>query len=238
MKTLLDAQWAALERVMAIAEFALDGQLMRANDNYLALFGYRAEQVTGQHHAFFCRADDAAPAAHERFWRPLCAGEAYSGQVERLREGGRSCWLQTTYMPIMDDAGQVRQIMQIAIDITTRLLHEQEQQQHLRQLSLVADASDSAVMISDAGPYIVYVNAGFCRMFGWTAEEVQGRRPIGLLAPDKDAAYAQQYRDTLAQVMDDGVDVLAWRTAVSTRGLELNRALPFSLDPADRDTGD
>ena len=47
-----------------------------------------------------------------------------------------------------------------------------------------------------------------------------------------------QYRDTLAQVMDDGVDVLAWRTAVSTRGLELNQALPFSLDPADRDTGD
>lgn len=198
MKTLLDAQWAALERVMAIAEFALDGQLMRANDNYLALFGYRAEQVTGQHHAFFCRADDAAPAAHERFWRPLCAGEAYSGQVERLREGGRSCWLQTTYMPIMDDAGQVRQIMQIAIDITTRLLHEQEQQQHLRRLSLVADASDSAVMISDANPYIVYVNAGFCRMFGWTPDEVLGRRPVSLLAPEKDAAYAQQYRDTLA----------------------------------------
>lgn len=183
---------------MAIAEFALDGQLMRANDNYLALFGYRAEQVEGQHHVFFCRGDCAEPAAHERFWLPLCAGEAYSGQVERLRQDGGSCWLQSTYIPIMDETGQVRQILQTAIDITPRRLHEQEQQEHLRRLSLVADASDSAVVISDAGPYIVYVNAGFCRMFGWTPEEVQGRRPIGLLAPEKDAAYAQQYRDTLA----------------------------------------
>lgn len=198
MKTLLDAQWAALERVMAIAEFALDGQLMRANANYLALFGYCAEQVAGQHHSFFCRADCTEPAAHERFWQPLRAGQAYSGQVERLCQDGRSCWLQTTYMPVMDEAGQVRQILQIAIDITERLLHEQKQQQHLKQLSMVADASDSAVVISDSGPYIIYVNAGFCRMLGWTAEEVMGRRPIALLAPEKGVEYAQQYRDTLA----------------------------------------
>lgn len=80
--------------------------------------------------------------AHERFWQPLSAGAAYSGQVERLRQGGHSCWLQTTYMPVMDEAGRVRQIMQVAIDITERMQHEQEQQRHLRQLSLVADASD------------------------------------------------------------------------------------------------
>lgn len=198
MKTLLDAQWAALERFMAIAEFALDGQLVRANDNYLALFGYRSEQVEGRHHSFFCRADCAEPEAHARFWQPLCVGNAYSGQIERLRQDGRSCWLQTTYMPVRDEAGQVRQILQVAIDITERLVHEQEQQQHLRRLSMVADASDSAVVISDADPYIVYVNAGFCRMFGWTAEEVIGRRPIALLSRDKDAEYARQYRDALA----------------------------------------
>lgn len=183
---------------MAIAEFAPDGRLVRANENYLALFGYSTEQVAGQHHSFFCSADSAEPVAHERFWQPLSAGAAYSGQVERLRQGGHSCWLQTTYMPVMDEAGRVRQIMQVAIDITERMQHEQEQQRHLRQLSLVADASDSAVVISDANPYIVYVNAGFCRMFGWTAQEVLGQELIALLAPDKDAEYVQRYRTTLA----------------------------------------
>ena len=39
------------------------------------------------------------------------------------------------------------------------------------------------------------------------------------------------YRDTLARVMGEGVEVLAWRSAVSTEGIELVQPLPFTLDP-------
>ncbi len=39
------------------------------------------------------------------------------------------------------------------------------------------------------------------------------------------------YRDTLAQVMAERVEVQAWRTSVSTAGLELLQPLPFTLDP-------
>lgn len=40
-----------------------------------------------------------------------------------------------------------------------------------------------------------------------------------------------RYRDALARAMAAGVEVLAWRTAVSPAGLVLDTALPFSLDP-------
>ena len=39
------------------------------------------------------------------------------------------------------------------------------------------------------------------------------------------------YRDTLAEVRDVGVEVQAWHTGVRPAGLELDRELPFSLDP-------
>ncbi|MAT95002.1 MAG: DNA/RNA nuclease SfsA [Halioglobus sp.] len=39
-----------------------------------------------------------------------------------------------------------------------------------------------------------------------------------------------RYRDTLAQVMDEGVEVLAWGASVSTAGLALQGELPFSVD--------
>jgi len=39
-----------------------------------------------------------------------------------------------------------------------------------------------------------------------------------------------RYRDALAAAMDDGLEVLAHATDVTTRGLTLGRALPFSLD--------
>lgn len=40
-----------------------------------------------------------------------------------------------------------------------------------------------------------------------------------------------RYRDALAEAMDDGLEVLAYATDVTTRGLSLGRELPFHLDP-------
>ncbi len=39
------------------------------------------------------------------------------------------------------------------------------------------------------------------------------------------------YRDALAEAMARGVEVLAWGADISTSGINLARALPFSLDP-------
>lgn len=40
-----------------------------------------------------------------------------------------------------------------------------------------------------------------------------------------------RYRDALADVMQQGVEVLAWRAQVAPTGIALQQALPFSLDP-------
>ncbi|TBV00776.1 bifunctional diguanylate cyclase/phosphodiesterase [Pseudomonas dryadis] len=193
----LAAQRAALERVMAIAEFTPDGRLDRANDHYLALLGYAREEALGRHHRSFCLKAFAESEAYEAFWQRLYAGGAHSGQVERQRQDGSSCWLEATYAPVLDESGRVLQILKVATDITARLQRENARQQHLQRLSLVADASDSAVIISDASPSIVYVNAGFSRMFGWSDEQVRGRKPISLLAR-KDEAYLQTYKDAMS----------------------------------------
>ena len=39
------------------------------------------------------------------------------------------------------------------------------------------------------------------------------------------------YREALAEAMAAGVEVLAWRATVSTRGITPAGALPFTLDP-------
>ena len=43
----LAAVYRALERVQAIIEFDLDGTVIAANDNFLELFGYEAEEIVG-----------------------------------------------------------------------------------------------------------------------------------------------------------------------------------------------
>ncbi|QPF72063.1 EAL domain-containing protein [Roseateles sp. DAIF2] len=191
------AQLRALDRVMAIAEFDPDGVLRRANDNYLSLLGYSRDEALGRHHRSFCPPAVAESADYREFWSRLRGGAAHSGPAERLRRDGASCWLEATYTPVLDARGQVLQVLKIATDVSERLRRERAQQEHLQRLSLVADASDTAVVISDGASRIVYVNAGFSRMFGWSLEEVAGQAPIALLAPQLDQAFVDDYRAAL-----------------------------------------
>ena len=187
------AQLAALDRVMAIAEFTPDGTLLRANENFLTLMGYSLEQVRGCHHRTFCSANQVRSPEYANFWPRLRQGGGSSGIVERIRSDGSSCWLEATYTPVVDEQGELVQILKIATDISPRLALERTQQERLRMLSLVADASDTAVMISDSQRRIAYTNAGFGRMFGWRAEEIKGRSPMALLVPDKDEQSIAEY---------------------------------------------
>ena len=191
------AQLQALDRVMAMVAFQPDGTLCHANPNYLQLMGLTPEQAQGRSHRSFCTPALLASPRYDAIWSLLCTGQAYSGVVERLRSDGSSCWLEATYTPVLDAQGQVTQILKIATDITQRHARELAQQEHLRRLSLVANATDTAVIISDSSSRILHVNGGFTRMFGWQTEEVEGRMPISLLAPHLSADFTDVYRQGL-----------------------------------------
>lgn len=73
------------------------------------------------------------------------------------------------------------------------------QQEKLRLLSLVADHSNNAVIITDAKARIIYVNAGFHRLFGYPLEEIRARNPITLLSPHPDRRYIRRISECLTQ---------------------------------------
>lgn len=190
-------QLIALDRVMAIAEFELDGTLRHANANYLQLFGLSHEMALGRKHRSFCPQALLNSDHYSTIWSNLCAGNSFSGAVERVRGDGRSCWLDATYSPVFDAQGQVRRILKIATDITDRYIKEQAQQEHLTRLTLIADTSDAALIISDKDSRILHVNRGFTRLFGWQNEEALGQAPIGLLAPHLPPEFSETFHSAL-----------------------------------------
>jgi diguanylate cyclase (GGDEF)-like protein/PAS domain S-box-containing protein len=59
---------------------------------------------------------------------------------------------------------------------------QHQNQEHARLLSLVANQTDNAIIITNGAWEIVYVNAGFSRMFGYSLEDIRGLPPTSLLA--------------------------------------------------------
>ena len=87
-----------------------------------------------------------------------------------------------------------------ARSVAQQLQRQQEQAAELQRLALVAERTTSAVLITDAGHRIQWVNAAFERLSGWSLSEVRGRPPGTFLrSPAANAAVVARVRSALAQ---------------------------------------
>lgn len=88
---------------------------------------------------------------------------------------------------------------------------QRAQQQHVRQLSLVADRSGSAVIVTGADFRTTYVNAGFTRLLGYEPAQVLGRRPADVLrGPHTDGHVVSTLGDFAATGQELQTQVLVY----------------------------
>ena len=193
----LDAagQLAAISKSQAVIEFDPHGHILTANDNFLHALGYALSEVQGQHHRLFVDPAEAASPAYRDFWAGLCQGRFQSAEFRRRHRSGRDVWIQATYTPIFGLDGQVTKVVKFATDITPLVA----QRKTTELLSLVANGTDNSVVICGPSGLCEYVNPGFTKLTGYSAEEVLGRKPGAMLqGPHTDPATVALIRAKLA----------------------------------------
>jgi PAS domain S-box-containing protein len=105
------------------------------------------------------------------------------------------------------DDGTPLRVMGTHIDVTDRKRSEEE----IRKLALVAQETDNAVVITDAQGRIEWVNAGFTRISGFTAEEAVGRKPGQVLQGQAtDAATVERMEEAIRSRQGFDLEVLSY----------------------------
>ena len=117
---------SALSRAQATIEFTPRGEILTANSNFLSALGYSLQEIVGRHHRIFCEAEYVASTQYAEFWPRLAAGEYFSDEFKRVTKDGSEIFIQATYNPIMDDAGNVVKVVKFATDVTGRVRAMQE----------------------------------------------------------------------------------------------------------------
>ena len=115
------ARLAALDRSQAVVEFSPDGVVLHANERFLALTGYRLEDVVGRHHRSFCDPGYVASTGYAAFWARMAGGEIDSGVHCWRARDGEECWLQASYTPVSDATGRPLRIVAIASDVSRQV---------------------------------------------------------------------------------------------------------------------
>ncbi|WP_273457324.1 methyl-accepting chemotaxis protein [Nevskia ramosa] len=160
----------AIDKVQAVIEFTLDGQVLTANQNFLALTGYRLDEIVGQHHSLFVTPEERASIDYRLFWEKLGKGNFDSGQYRRIAKGGREVWIQATYNPVHGPDGQLVKVVKFATDITESKIRATDYE---GQLNAIGKAQ--AVIEFTLGGKVIQANDNFLKTVGYTIEEVRGQ---------------------------------------------------------------
>ena len=194
----LAGQAKAIARSQAVIEFDMDGNVLTANENYLAILGYELDEIRGRHHSFFLKPGYCDTAVQGKFWDALRRGAYQAGEFRRIGKDGREIWLQAAYNPVLDSKNSPRKVVKFATDITARkraekqvasleakfrALRDTPDDAKLRLFESIVVHAKDAILITEAepedlpGPRIVYANQAFTDMTGYDAEEVVGKTP-------------------------------------------------------------
>ncbi|GFM82425.1 methyl-accepting chemotaxis protein [Pseudomonas cichorii] len=169
----------ALERSMAVAEFDLDGKLIRANDNFLTAMGYRAEELAGKNHREFCSPALSRSSQYSELWASLRAGRFVSGTFQRVDKNGHSVWLEASYNPVLDTQGKPFKVVKYALDVTRKVIQESESRG-----KLVAVDRAMAVCEFDLNGNVLAANDNFLHVMGYGLNEIKGKHHRGFCEPN------------------------------------------------------
>lgn len=179
---------AALDRAQAVIEFALDGTIITANQNFCDAMGYRLAEIEGKHHRMFCEPQVAQSQEYADFWERLGAGQFEGGEYKRLKKGGQEIWLQATYNPIYDAEGRPFKVVKFASDVSEAKLRNAEIEARINAV----DASQ-AVIEFDLEGVVLTANDNFLRTVGYSLRQITGQHHSMFCSDEY--KQSQEYRD-------------------------------------------
>lgn len=202
MQMLLTGEVQASERDLARILSALDdayfrtnveGRIEKVSGAVERILGYRRDELMGTRIADLY----VDPDGRERFIEALAAngGVLHDYEAQLRRRDGSVVWVSTNSHHVKDVEGRVTGVEGTTRDITDRKRTEAEMDKLSSALRQTADA----VMITDPGGIIEYVNPAFEASTGFTRDETIGARPSILKSGKHDAEFYSRLWSTILE---------------------------------------
>jgi methyl-accepting chemotaxis protein len=160
----------ALNRVQAVVEFDLNGNILTANDNFLKTLGYSLNEVQGKHHRMFCDPAYTNSLAYRQFWEKLARGEFEAGEFKRIHKDGKEIWINASYNAVLDEAGKPYKVVKFATDITAIKMKNAEFEGKVNAINRA-----QAVIEFNLDGTVLNANDNFLKALGYSLSEIQSK---------------------------------------------------------------
>ena len=190
----------------------IDGEgprILYVNPAFTRMTGYTAEEVLGRTPRLLqgprtSRAElDRVRVALEN-WQPVRV------ELQNVRKDGTDCWVELDITPVMGPSGWYEYWLSVQRESGERQRFDEQR----RLYELVLANVDQGIVVADAlrpdWP-IEFVNAGFTRITGYSAEETLGRNCRFLQGPGSDPEARARLRHAIESSERVTVEMLNYR---------------------------
>lgn len=160
---------SSIKNCVAVIEFDTKGNIVDANNLFLAAMGYTLDEVRGEHHRIFCSEKDVAAPEYAKHWAELAQGHAKVGTFRRYNKSGELVVIEATYFPIVE-SGVVTGVMKIASDVTAQFLAAERTE----DISVALHKVYAVIEFTTDGT-ILHANNNFLQALDYSLSDVVGK---------------------------------------------------------------
>lgn len=113
-----DREHSALERHGLVCVTDAKGVIRYVNDRFCETSGFARGEIVGKTHRVV-KSGLHPPSFYNDLWQTITRGHIWQGQICNRRKDGELFWVDTTIVPMDDEAGEGRQFIAIRNDVTT-----------------------------------------------------------------------------------------------------------------------
>ncbi len=108
-----------LEKTVMMAEYDLEGRIIKINDLMAKTYGHSPEHMLGKFQDAFVTQDDASRRSFLKFWQEVISGVTKK-RLHEIVKRDKTVYLNETYIPIMED-DEIDRVLNIAVETTHKV---------------------------------------------------------------------------------------------------------------------
>lgn len=179
----------AIDLTIATAEFDMTGTFKTANEIFLKVLGYQADELNGKDFLYFMGDDHNTVM----MWENLKLGKLFSGEFKMRNKIGKELWLTGTFNPIVLDGNRASKIMMFA-QFTT------QEKEKLNDLTEMVHVFKTALPVVEFSENFVCktANEKFLKLFGLTRLNLKSKTILDFIDPYYHGAWKKREADVLS----------------------------------------
>ncbi len=108
---------SAIEQSNIVSKTDINGIITFVNDEFCKIFEYTKEELIGKNHNIV-RHPDVPKEVFKNLWDTILAKKTYKAMVKNLSKYGKTLYVNTTVIPILDKNGDIEEFIAIRYDMT------------------------------------------------------------------------------------------------------------------------